>query len=134
MYEDLYESARNVIDEGGEGWWGADQLGEETDNWIPLVDCEFINQASPIVIIGLLRDLENLKSLNEALQVLVDLSERRCDRMKKIIDTLEQNLSFEKQRNNKEEDKCSCGKRDRYKCANESDSGYGKMCLKEKPE
>lgn len=32
----------------------------------------------------------------------------------------------------KEEEKCSCGKRERYKCANESDNGYGKMCLKEK--
>lgn len=30
----------------------------------------------------------------------------------------------------KQEEKCSCGKRDRYKCANESDNGYGKMCLK----
>lgn len=105
MYEKLARSARAVIDEGGDGWWGADQLGEETDNWIPLVDCEFINQASPTVIIGLLRDLENLKSLNEALEVLVDVVERRCDRMKNIIDTLEQNLSFEKQWNNKEEER-----------------------------
>lgn len=32
----------------------------------------------------------------------------------------------------KQEEKCSCRKRDRYKCANESDSGYGKICLKDK--
>lgn len=105
MYEKLASSARAVISEGGEGWWGADQLGQETNDWIPLVDCEFINQASPVVIIRLLRDLENLKSLNEALEVLVELSQTRCNSMTKTIGTLEQSLRFEKQRNNKQEER-----------------------------
>jgi hypothetical protein len=28
-------------------------------------------------------------------------------------------------------EKCSCGARYKYKCSKESDSGYGKMCVRE---
>ena len=62
MYEDLAWAARNVIEEGGPGWWGSDQLGQETNYWIPQVDCEFINKASPTVILDMIKKLDRLES------------------------------------------------------------------------
>lgn len=59
-YAKMLEAAENVIAEGGDGWWGAEQLGEETNSWVPQVDCEFIEACSPVLIVSLIKEYRKL--------------------------------------------------------------------------
>lgn len=104
-YAKMLEAAENVIAEGGDGWWGAEQLGEETNSWVPQVDCEFIEVCSPVEIIGLLKDLENFRSLNEAVEVLTHMQQNRIQRLQDRVHRLESDLNFERQLNNRSEER-----------------------------